>query len=86
LIDAPPRFTNSPAAQSGCTLIAVTINGDQRQFEPPLTCAGLIAQLGFTGKRVALELNGEIVPRGMHASQPVKDGDKIEIVAAVGGG
>jgi sulfur carrier protein len=67
-------------------VISITVNGEQRQFESQLTCAGLIAQLGFAGKRVALELNGEIVPRSAHAVQVVAEGDKIEIVAAVGGG
>lgn len=42
--------------------------------------------LGLTGKRVALECNGEIVPRSALESQPLNDGDKIEIVVAVGGG
>jgi sulfur carrier protein len=67
-------------------LISVTVNGDSRQFEPPLTCAGLIAALGLAGKRIALECNGEIVPRSALAGQAIADGDKIEIVVAVGGG
>lgn len=67
-------------------MISITVNGESRRFESPLTCAGLIAQLGFTGKRVALELNGNIVPRSAHAVQTIAEGDKIEIVVAVGGG
>jgi len=66
--------------------ITLTVNGERRQFPQPLTCAGLIAALGLAGKRVALECNGEIVPRGRHAEQALADGDKIEIVVAVGGG
>lgn len=68
------------------TLISVTLNGDCRQFESPLTCAGLVAALGLTGKRVALERNGEIVPRSALDTHLLADGDSIEIVVAVGGG
>jgi sulfur carrier protein len=67
-------------------LISITVNGEARRFEQPLTCAGLIAALELTGKRVALECNGEIVPRGRHAEHALTDGDKVEIVVAVGGG
>lgn len=67
-------------------MITLRVNGESRQFPPPLTCAGLIDALGLAGKRVALERNGEIVPRGRHAEQALADGDKIEIVVAVGGG
>lgn len=42
--------------------------------------------MGLTGKRIALERNGEIVPRSQFASQQLEDGDTLEIVAAVGGG
>jgi sulfur carrier protein len=67
-------------------LIAITVNGESRRFAPPLSCASLIAALELAGKRVALECNGEIVPRGRHAEHLLADGDKVEIVAAVGGG
>jgi sulfur carrier protein len=67
-------------------MISVTVNGDRRQFEQPLSCAGLVTALGLAGKRVALECNGEIVPRSALSTQLLGDGDKIEIVVAVGGG
>lgn len=67
-------------------MISITVNGELRQFAPPLSCAALIAALELTGKRVALECNGEIVPRGRHGEHVLVDGDKVEIVAAVGGG
>ena len=67
-------------------MISVTINGETRRFDAPLNCAELIDQLALTGKRVALERNGEIVPRSRHAAQPLADGDRLEIVVAVGGG
>ena len=67
-------------------MISVTINGEHRQFEAPLNCADLITRLELAGKRVALERNGEIVPRSRYAAQPVAEGDRLEIVVAVGGG
>ena len=67
-------------------MISVTINGETRRFDAPLNCAELIDQLALTGKRVALERNGEIVPRSRHAQQRIADGDRLEIVVAVGGG
>ena len=67
-------------------MISVTINGERRQFEAPINCAELIAKLELVGKRVALERNGEIVPRGQHTEQRLADGDRLEIVVAVGGG
>jgi sulfur carrier protein len=67
-------------------MIAITINGESRQFDAPLNCAELISRLELAGKRVALERNGEIVPRSRYAQQPLEEGDRLEIVVAVGGG
>jgi sulfur carrier protein len=67
-------------------VIALTINGEPRRFETDLTVAQLIDHLELAGKRLALERNGEIVPRGSFASQHLVDGDRLEIVMAVGGG
>ena len=67
-------------------MISVTVNGEPRQFNAPLNCAELIATLQLAGKRVALERNGEIVPRSRHAAERLADGDRLEIVVTVGGG
>ena len=67
-------------------MIALTINGEPRSFEASLTVAQLIEKLALAGKRIALERNGEIVPRGQFAEQKLLDGDRLEIVVAVGGG
>ena len=67
-------------------VISVTVNGEPRRFDAPLTAAQLIARLELTGKRVALERNGEIVPRSSLEQQELSDGDRVEIVVAVGGG
>jgi sulfur carrier protein len=49
-------------------MLTLKINGESRQFPAPLTVAGLIEQLGYTGKRIAVERNGEIVPKSQHGS------------------
>jgi sulfur carrier protein len=67
-------------------MISVTINGESRQFNGPLNCAELLKELELVGKRVAVERNGEIVPRSRHADERLADGDRLEIVVAVGGG
>ncbi len=67
-------------------MISITVNGERRQFEPPLNCNQLLSRLELAGKRVALERNGEIVPRSRFPEQMLADGDKLEIVVAVGGG
>ena len=67
-------------------MIAITINGEPRRFSRPLNCQQLIDELELAGKRVALERNGEIVPRSRFTEQQLTDGDRLEIVVAVGGG
>jgi sulfur carrier protein len=67
-------------------MITVTINGEARQFEHALHFAELVDRLGLAGKRIAVERNGEIVPRSQFAARSLADGDKLEIVVAVGGG
>ena len=67
-------------------MITVTVNGEARQFEAALHFDQLVERLGLAGKRIAVERNGEIVPRSAHASTVLADGDQLEIVVAVGGG
>jgi sulfur carrier protein len=62
------------------------INGAERRFAPPLTVQGLVGKLGVEGKRVAIERNGEIVPRSRYGEVQLADGDRLEVVVAVGGG
>ena len=62
------------------------INGESRQFSSPLTVAELVLTLNHAGKRIAVERNGEIVPRSRHGETMLADGDRVEIVVAVGGG
>jgi sulfur carrier protein len=67
-------------------MIQVTVNGKVHQFDRPLDVGALLASLELAGKKVAVECNGEIVPRSAHASTLLGDGDALEIVVAVGGG
>jgi sulfur carrier protein len=67
-------------------VITLSINGQQRQFPASLSVSELLLELDLTGKRVAVELNGEIVPRSQHALVSLSDSDQMEIVVAVGGG
>jgi sulfur carrier protein len=67
-------------------VIELVINGEPRRFPAPLTLSQLIASLDLAGKRIAIEKNGEIVPRSQHASTELASGDRLEIVVAVGGG
>ena len=67
-------------------MILVTVNGAARRFEAPLNVASLLERLEMVGKKVAVERNGEIVPKSAHARTLIGDGDQLEIVVAVGGG
>ena len=67
-------------------MIAITVNGTARRLEQPLAVSALLEAMALAGKKVAVERNGEIVPRSLHAQTEVRDGDRLEIVVAVGGG
>jgi sulfur carrier protein len=67
-------------------VIQVTVNGKAHRFEQPLEIAALLARLELRGKKIAVERNGEIVPKSAHENTLVADGDELEIVVAVGGG
>jgi sulfur carrier protein len=67
-------------------MISVSINGKQESLQNGITVAELIQQINLTGKRIAMELNGEIVPRSQFSDRTLKQGDKLEIIVAVGGG
>lgn len=66
--------------------LTLLVNGTATELAGPLTVAALLAARDLAGKRVAVERNGEIVPRGRHAETLLEDGDAVEIVVAVGGG
>ena len=63
-----------------------TLNGQARLLETEICVTTLLEDLGYAGKRVAVELDGQIVPKSRHAATMIKPGNRIEIVVAVGGG
>ena len=65
----------------------LVVNGALRHLDPaPVTVAELVQALALAGKRIAVERNGQIVPKSRYGETAVTPGDRIEIVAAVGGG
>lgn len=64
----------------------IKINGNDRPLERETSVADLVRELALEGKRIAVELNGEIVPRSHYAATRLSAGDRLEIVGAVGGG
>jgi len=75
-----------PQAPLADSALRLTVNGESAECRPGTTVAGLLATLDTAGKRVAVERNGEIVPRSQHATTALEPGDRLEIVIAVGGG
>ena len=67
-------------------MIQVILNGQPESLQPELSVLALLEERGLAGKRLAVERNGEIVPKARHAEVKLADGDKLEIVVAVGGG
>ena len=67
-------------------MTTITVNGAARPFDPGMSVADLVRDLALEGKRIAVELNGEIVPRSRYAETQLDAGDRLEIVGAVGGG
>jgi len=67
-------------------MLEIILNGAAVRLDAPLTVAALLELRGLGGKRVAVERNGEIVPRSQHGEVVLAAGDRLEIVVAVGGG
>ncbi len=66
--------------------IGITVNGEARRLAAGTTVADVLAQMDTAGKRVAVERNGEIVPKSKHSVTKLADDDHLEVVIAVGGG
>jgi len=64
----------------------IILNGEPQALPAPCTVLALLEANQLAGRRVAVEVNGTIVPRSRHAEHALKDGDRIEIVHALGGG
>jgi sulfur carrier protein len=66
--------------------VQIELNGEPREIPDGLDVAGLLALLELAGRRCAVEVNREIVPRGSHAGHRLEPGDRVEVVQAIGGG
>jgi len=66
--------------------VKVTVNGEAHDAPAGETVASLVARLGLGGGPVAVERNGEVVPRARHTETVLADGDRLEILRFVGGG
>ena len=64
----------------------IVLNGEARGLEPGTTLATLVASLDLGGRRMAVEVNEEVIPRSEYADHVFREGDRVEIVHAVGGG
>ena len=64
----------------------IILNGEPHDLPEQAWVTDLIAQLGLVGQRLAIEVNGDIVPRSQHAERLLCAGDRVEVVRAIGGG
>jgi sulfur carrier protein len=64
----------------------IQLNGESREIPARTTLAELLDREGLGGRRVAVEINLEIVPRSQHAGRALSEGDRVEVVQAIGGG
>lgn len=64
----------------------ILLNGQPRDLAAGTDLPSLLDLEGLAGRRVAVEINGEIVPRSRHAGHALHDGDRVEVVHALGGG
>jgi sulfur carrier protein len=64
----------------------IVLNGEPRSLDTALTVLQLLQREGLADRRVAVELNGDIVPRSRHGEHALAPGDRVEIVHALGGG
>jgi sulfur carrier protein len=77
---------NANCCNMNTTSISVAVNGRTHHVPQSTTVAQLLTRFDTAGKRVAVERNGEIVPKSLHGSTELNTGDRLEIVIAVGGG
>lgn len=67
-------------------MLNIFVNGEPKAFADVNTVADLVLAMGWQGRRVAVERNGEIVPKSRHVDEQLAEGDRLEVVVAVGGG
>ena len=67
-------------------MIQITLNGEPNSLPRPLSIQELVEQIGLDPRKIAVEVNREVVPKAMHADRRLQTGDAVEIVTLVGGG
>lgn len=67
-------------------MISITVNGDPVEMAESATVKILLEKIGVAGKRIAVELNGDIVPGSLHGTTNLNEGDILEVIQAIGGG
>ena len=66
--------------------VKITLNGENHTLTSNISLKQLVSELGMDNKRLAIEVNQEIVPRGEYNTYFLQDADQVEIVQAIGGG
>ena len=64
----------------------IKVNGKEIELEKAASVKVYLESAGYQMKRIAVELNGEILPKNEYADRIMKDGDRMEVVTFVGGG
>jgi len=85
----PPAFhaaLRQNAVDATIPAMDIVLNGEPRTLAARTSLASLLEAEGLAGRRVAVEVNGAIVPRGRHGEHLLAEGDRVEIVHALGGG
>jgi len=78
--------TDSEAIDSSRRALAIRVNGEARAIAAGATLADLVVELGLGGRKIAVAVNRDVVPRAGYATHALHAGDRIEILEAVGGG
>ena len=67
-------------------MLKISLNGVERHIDAATSVAALLAENGYAQRKIAVEVNREIVPKSAHGQRLLHDGDRVEIVQALGGG
>jgi sulfur carrier protein len=77
---------DSTSQSTSVTALSIRVNGEARTLRAGASIADLIGELALGGRKLAVAVNREVVPRARHALHRLRDGDRVEILEAVGGG
>ncbi|MGH7337764.1 MAG: sulfur carrier protein ThiS, partial [Myxococcota bacterium] len=79
-------YHRTVATEPALATVGVTVNGEAHRTPADSRVTDLIEELGLAGRRVAIAIGREVVPRSEHATRRLREGDRVEILEAVGGG